>query len=149
MPEANLSDQIYVFLYSVLSGALCGAGYSLLKTLRATLGFSNIITVVCDILFMLTFTLITVIFSVGFTDGFVRMYVIIGEILGFFAFVLTLGKFINIIFKGVLLFAHNIKRRIQKFFAVFIKKLLKARDKMLYNIENKSHICMAEQKGER
>lgn len=137
MLDVNLSDQTYTFLCSLLSGVLLGALYSVFKCIRRLFADGKISTVIIDVLYMLVFTVVTTLFSIGFTDGFVRYFVVAGEITGLLVFKFTVGflidKLFGVIFKGF----SKIKRIFQKNISVILKKLLKARHKMLYNIENK------------
>lgn len=149
MIDVKLTDQTLTFLCSLLSGVILGGVYILFKCIRNTFKNRKISTAVCDILYMLVFTVITCLFSIGFTDGFVRYYVVAGEIAGFFAFRFTLGfviyKLYELLFK---LFSKN-KRIFQKNISVFLKKLLKAGHKMLYNKINKRTNRVNSKKGER
>ena len=137
MLDVKLSDQTFTFLCSLLSGVLAGVFYTALKVLRKVFSDSKIVTVISDVIFMLVFTVITCLFSIGFTDGFVRYFVVAGEIAGFFFFLLTLGFIIDKLFEGLLKAVRKIKGFFQKNISVFLKKLLKARHKMLYNKVNK------------
>ncbi|MBR3988755.1 MAG: spore cortex biosynthesis protein YabQ [Clostridia bacterium] len=133
MIDVKLTDQTRTFLCSLLSGVLLGAVYILFKCLRTSWGNRKIPTVVCDVLFMLFFTVITCLFSIGFTDGFVRYYVVAGEIAGLFVFKLTLGVVVYKLYELIFKLISRINRFIQKNISVFLKKLLKAWHKMLYN----------------
>ncbi len=137
MLDVKLSDQTYAFLCSLLCGLCLGALYTVFKCLRKLFSNRKIPTVILDITYMLIFTAVTCLFSIGFTDGFVRYFVVAGEIGGIFAFKFTLGfviyKLFIISFKGF----SKIKRIFRKNISVILKKLLKARHKMLYNKVNK------------
>ena len=137
MLDVKLSEQTYTFLCSLLCGISLGFLYVVFKCLRKTFSNRKTPTVILDIFYMIIFTFITVLFSIGFTDGFVRYYVVAGEIIGVFAFRFTIGiafyKLFELAFKAF----SKIKRIFQKNISVILKKLLKARHKMLYNKVNK------------
>lgn len=149
MRDANLSAQFSCFLYSLLSGAILGAVYTVLSFLRSSNPKGKIRIFILDILFMVIFAFLTMIFSIGFTDGIVRYYVVAGEIAGFFAWYLSLGRLICKAFGKVFSVLCKIRAAFRKNITVFSKKLLKARDKMLYNIEKKNHRDMDLTKGEK
>lgn len=137
MLDVNLSSQSYTFLCSLLSGLILGVTYTFFKCIRT--GFNNrkIPTVVCDIAYMLIFTLITYLFSIGFTDGFVRYYVVAGELIVILVYKFTLGILIDKLFVTLFKLFRKVYRFFQKNISVFAKKLLKASHNMLYNKVNK------------
>ncbi len=137
MLEVTLSSQLYTFLYSMVCGAVAGAIYILLSFVRTVFKNKRPIVFVCDVAFMLVFAVITYIFSVGFTQGFVRVYVLTGEIIGFVVFKLTLGSLSQRLFRYIFSIFSKISAIIQKNISVFAKKLLKQSHKMLYNKDKK------------
>lgn len=137
MLDVNLSSQGYTFLCSLLSGLILGVIYTVFKFIRYVLGNRKTPTVVCDTAYMLIFTLITYLFSIGFTDGFVRYYVVVGEIIGVFVYKFTLGLLFDKIFALLFKSFRKVYRLFQKNITVFAKKLLKASHNMLYNKVNK------------
>ena len=147
MPQIDFTFIFVCFGLSVAAGAILGIIYSFFKLIRIIYQ-SVTATVISDILFMILFTVITLVFSIGFTDGFVRYYVLAGEFLGFYLSKIALGKMIDKILILILKIIKKSVYYVKKFFVGFIKKLLKARDNMLYNKENKNHTCM-KKKGRR
>ncbi len=137
MLDVKLSDQTFTFLCSILSGLILGVLYSVFKCMRRLFSDRRIPTVILDVLYMLVFTVVTTLFSIGFTDGFVRYFVVAGELMGLLGFKLTLGFLIDKLFMVLFKAFSKIKRIFQKNISVFLKKLLKARHKMLYNKVNK------------
>ena len=137
MLEVTLRSQLYTFVCSMVSGILAGAVYTLFGFLRSAFKNRRTINFICDVIFMLVFAIITYIFSVGFCDGFVRVYVLVGEIIGFLAFNFTLGSVLKRIFCSVYGFMGKITLSLQKNIAQIAKKLLKQTHKMLYNKHKK------------
>ena len=137
MLDVKLTDQTFTFLYSLLSGMLLGVIYIIFKCLRKAFKNRKLPTVVFDVTFMLVFTAVTCLFSIGFTNGFVRYYILIGEITGFLIIKFTLGIAIYKLFEHIFKLFSKISRFFQKNISVFVKKLLKASHNMLYNIVNK------------
>lgn len=137
MLEVTLSSQLYTFLYSIVCGAAAGVVYTILSFIRTVFKNKRSITFLCDVAFMLIFAVITYIFSVGFTQGFVRVYVLAGEIIGFVVFKLTLGSLSQRLFRYIFSIFSKISAIIQKNISVFAKKVLKQSHKMLYNKDKK------------
>ena len=142
MQHTDFSSQFLYFSLSLAVGMISGITYSLFKILRGIYSGKISVIVISDILFMFLFTVITLVFSIGFTDGFVRYYVLTGEILGFFLYKISIGKLFDRLFAFMIMILRKSVYYIQKIFVGFIKKLLKASDKMLYNKEYKNHTCM-------
>jgi len=141
MLDTNLSYQLTTFLCSVLCGMCAGVFYTVLKCIRYVFK-SKFVTVFCDLLFMVSFALVTFVFSIGYCDGYVRYYIFFGELLGIFLFVFTVGRLVFWFFEKILAIISKCYRAIQKNLKQIAKKLLKASNNMLYNIKNKSNIHM-------
>lgn len=149
MLDVKLYDQTYTFLFSLLSGAVLGIIYTIFKCLRKAFDNRKLPTVISDVIYMLIFTAMTCLFSIGFTDGFVRFFVVIDELIGFLAIKFTVGHIFYKLFEYVFKIFSKIKVIFQKNISVFAKKLLKASHKMLYNIENKRTNLVNSKKGVR
>ena len=126
MLDVKLYDQTYTFLFSLLSGAVLGIIYTIFKCLRKAFDNRKLPTVISDVIYMLIFTAMTCLFSIGFTDGFVRFFVVIGEVIGFLAIKFTVGhifyklfEYVFKIFSKITLFCKNLSQKIWKY-----KKLL-------------------------
>lgn len=145
MLEVSLNSQTLAFLCSILNGLIIGVVYTFFKCIRVALKNSKAVTFVCDVCFMLFFTFVTMIFSIGFTLGFVRYFVVAGEIVGLVAYKFTLGRLFDTLFNILFRAFGKFCGAFQKNIKGFIKKLLKARHKMLYNKDKKKTIL----KGER
>lgn len=137
MIEVTLSSQLSAFLWAVACGALAGAVYSVFAVLRMLFKNGRIATFFCDVCFMLIFAVITYIFSVGFTEGLVRVYVIIGEITGLLAFRFTLGALFQRLIQLFFSIFSKISGFLQKNISQIAKKLLKQTHNMLYNNHKK------------
>ena len=66
--------------------------YGALKFLRFCFSFGKAATFVCDVLFMLTSAVALFMFSLGFLNGAVRVYVLLGALTGFLTLRLTVGR---------------------------------------------------------
>lgn len=149
MLDVNLTSQTYTLLCSLICGLILGVAYTFFKCIRTAFNNRKIPTVICDVVYMLLFTLITYFFSIGFTDGFVRYYVVIGEFIVILIYKFTLGILIDKLFAVIYKHIRKFYGFLQKNISGFIKKLLKATHKMLYNKVNKKDISTDCQKGVR
>ena len=91
MDQANLTDSL-VFLWSVFLGFLFGVYYEFFRFLR--LGFRHPTALVAleDLLFFLPTCAVYILFTFAFSDGVVRMFSLIGTLLGFLFYLVTLGR---------------------------------------------------------
>lgn len=149
MLDLSLTSQTYTFLCSLLSGLILGVLYTIFKCIRTAFGNGRVATAICDIIYMLVFTFVTYIFSIGFTDGFVRYYVVTGEILAILTYKFTLGRLFDKLFAVLFKLFCKFSAFLQKNISGFVKKLLKASHNMLYNKVNKKGKPMNTLKGER
>ena len=149
MLSVNISEQGVCFLCSVISGLTLGAFYTILKLLREAFGNRKASTIIFDLVFMLAFTIVTFIFSTGYTEGFVRYSVVIGEVSGIILFKITLGKLLHSLFVYILVILRKALSFARKNITKFTEKVLKARRDMLYNKENKRSKNNISRKGKR
>lgn len=133
MTVVSLSSQSYIFLCSLLCGVGLGAVYTIFKLARGIFNHRKLPTVLLDIGYMLAVTVVTFIFSVGFTDGYVRYYTPVGELAGILMYKLTLGRIFDRLFSLLIKAFFKAYGFVQKNISVFAKKLLKASGKVLYN----------------
>ncbi len=149
MLDVSLSSQTYTFLCSLISGLILGVSYTFFKCIRTAFNNRKIPTVICDIAYMLFFAVVTCYFSIGFTDGFVRYYVVAGEIIIILIYKFTLGRLIDKLFVVIFKLIRKFSRFLRKNISGFVKKLLKATHNMLYNKVNKKTKSTDYQKGVR
>ena len=79
------------FLLAVLTGALIAVVYDALRILRILLGLSRGVTAVLDILFMAFSAVLTFLLCLAVNFGFLRLVLLLGEVLGFALYFLTFG----------------------------------------------------------
>ena len=79
----TLSEQTLIFLYSCLFGVLLSCYFDLFRVIRLICGNRKTVTLVCDLLFFFSGTVFVYLFFVRFCSGQIRVYVLIGELLGF------------------------------------------------------------------
>ncbi len=162
MWEINISNQFLTLLYSICLGAILCFFYDFLRASRKT-GFNSFIAVfITDILFWIISAFVTFIFLMSRTNGEIRGYVLVGQLIGFVISRLTVSRFILLFFVFLFNLIKNLNRLLNKAFNVVysktdkillkifkiikktlktliksIKKLLKNRHKLLYtNVNN-------------
>ncbi len=85
------SVQLYELFLCGGMGFLLGGCYDVFHLLRACV-HNKIFTVAADIVFCLLSGLIGFLFCLAVTDGVLRVYVLVGFLVGFFAYRYTVGK---------------------------------------------------------
>lgn len=129
----TLSDQLLCFGCSVLCGLGIGVFYELLRLLRAVFNRSRVVVFFCDILFMVVFALVTVLFSISYSRGVTRYFVVLGEVAGILSVVFTLGR-LNVRF--LVPAFQKIRQKSRKIAVNMVKpakKLLQVITNILYN----------------
>lgn len=114
-------NQAYLFLMFSLNGLIIGLLFDIFRILRKTFKTNNFITYIEDILFW-TLTGISIIFFMyNFSDGNLRIYMILGLIIGVLIYLITFSKIII----NISIVLINIIKNIITFIARPIKKFLK------------------------
>ncbi len=129
-------QQSTAFLYSLLLGLGVGVLYGGFKIIRVSFCSGRVSVFILDFIFMIISTLAVYIFSVAFIQGYIRVYIILGTLLGFSAYRLSLGRLFSKLYCPVIGFISNIMSKILLKIKIFTKKLLKIAYKILYNIIN-------------
>ena len=87
----SLSTQTRSFLLSLGFGLIIGILYDVLRVVRIFLSFSKIAAYVTDFLFSVLSAVMTFLFCLSVSNGEVRLYIILGEFIGFSVFYLSFG----------------------------------------------------------
>ena len=132
--ELSFAQQSAAFLYSIPLGAALGVIYGALALLRYTFSVKKGAVIALDILYMLCCSFCVFFFSLGFLDGYIRIYVIFGCLTGFFIYRLTIGRVFQRILKPIFRTARRIIAAILTKIKIIAKKLLKIGCEILYNI---------------
>lgn len=132
--EQSFAVQSTAFLYSLPLGAVLGAIYGIIALLRKTLNLKKGTVIALDITFMLLCAVSIFYFSLGFLDGYIRVYVIFGAGLGFFIYRLTIGRLLQRILNPIISWIKRIIVAIFTKIKLIAKKLLKIGYHILYNV---------------
>ncbi|MBE6728705.1 MAG: hypothetical protein E7568_00540 [Ruminococcaceae bacterium] len=137
MWEISLYSQIISFFCAILIGAMLSAFYDAFKGIRKTFYFSKTAVFFQDITFWLCVTLTTFLLLIARCNGEIRGYIIIGELIGFFAYRCTLSRLLLPIF---LMFLKKI-RKIKWSYSRLVNKASVQLSKMIVKIwSNKGKI---------
>lgn len=132
--EQSFAVQSTAFLYSLPLGAVLGIIYGVLALLRHTLSLKKSAVIALDITFMLLCAVSIFYFSLGFLDGYIRVYVIFGAGLGFFIYRFTIGRLLQRILNPIISWIKRIIVAIFTKIKNIAKKLLKIGYHILYNV---------------
>lgn len=141
--EQSFAVQSTAFLYSLPLGAVLGIIYGVLALLRHTLNLKKSAVIALDITFMLLCAVSIFYFSLGFLDGYIRVYVIFGAGLGFFIYRLTIGRLLQRILNPIISWIKRIIVAIFTKIKLIAKKLLKIGYHILYNVGGRIVIKMS------
>lgn len=122
-----------VFLYSLLSGIILYLIYAVFEFVRIFFKNNRAVCITADILFMTVASLVTFILSLAFNNGRVRLFTCMGELMGFFVMLFTVGRVTKRVFAYVLIKTKKICCIILKFFKKVTIKPLKKLQGLLYN----------------
>lgn len=118
----SLSTQTKSFLLSLGFGLIIGILYDLLRVIRLLFFSSKIALFITDFLFSLISCILTFLFCLCVSNGEVRLYIIVGEIIGFGVFYFSFGAVaVKFSEKTVNKILKIIKRIISFIFSPFIK----------------------------
>ena len=125
----SISEEVVIFLWSVLSGAFIMLTYDIFSAARNTNKFSVFVCNVCDGVFVTSACAIMIFVLFSVSNGYVRGFEFAGAFIGAILYKLTLGRIFPFVFQKIMLFFFNV-------FKVFLKMVLtpvKLMYKIIYN----------------
>ena len=131
-----VAEQVYIFLSSVLVGAIMGVVFDFFRALRRNGNTKNIIVYVQDVVFWFIVAVIIITSSFMLNDGELRGYMLIAYLLGALLYMLILSNYI----KGTFIFIMNLIEKGFKFITKPICKLTEKINKKEEILENKQEI---------
>ena len=90
----SLTRQVQNFLISFGFGFLLGIVYDLFFVVRNLISKKKAVAIICDTLFILLASLLSFLLLLVITDGQIRGYILLGELLGFLIYYFSLGVFV-------------------------------------------------------
>lgn len=97
-----LTDQLFVFLTSMLIGAALGLLYDVFRISRVAFFTPSVVIFAEDVLFFAICGVVTFLFGLTVIDGALRVFLIIGELLGAVLYYCTLGKLVMGVSKKII-----------------------------------------------
>ena len=122
-------NQAYLFLIFTVNGILIGLLFDFFRILRKTIKTVNMVTYIEDILFWILTGISIIFFMYKFSDGSLRLFMLLGLCFGIIVYMLTLS---NLIIKTVIYIIEILKKIIHT-----IIKIVKVPLKVIYNIIDK------------
>lgn len=129
----NMGEQTKIFALSLGFGFLIGIFYDVLRLFRLLCSNSKKVFMVFDLLYTLAAAIATFLFLLTVTGGSVRAYVLLGELLGFLIYFVTLGTLLSTFFERIVACLKRViskiskgcKRLFHRMFAPFRRHFLK------------------------
>ena len=135
--------ELYSFLVYLISGMIIGILFDIFRILRKSFQTPDIITYIEDILFWILTGIFLIIVLFKFSDGQLRIYQIIGLLIGAIIYMLSISKFFIKINVTIIRFIKNIVYKIIKILLYpikiicnIIKKMFKPFTFFVINLRN-------------
>ena len=132
-----VENQAYLFLVFSLTGIFIGCLFDFFRILRKLFKTSNLITYIEDILFWILTGIIVLYVIWYFNDGEIRLYLLLGLIMGIIIYILTIS---NIFFKVVFNILNKTKKILTSILSplfLFLTKIFQNILKLLTNFHKK------------
>lgn len=140
-------NQILIVFYSFIFGAFLGLVYDFTSIVGLIFGFkklnikdkreiliknnkwneklNKILLCLSDIIFFVIASVLIAIFVFGVNNGTVRWYILIGNLIGFVIYRITLGKLISILLSYISYFIRFLVYKTISHLNLFVKKIIK------------------------
>lgn len=128
--ENGILTQLYSMLVFIISGIFIGIFFDIFRILRKSFHTPDIITYIEDVLFWLITGLFLIFIIFNFTNGEIRIYNIIGLILGSLLYMILISKIFIKINVKIVLFIKKIVISITKILIIPIQFLAKILQKI-------------------
>ncbi|MNS79592.1 Spore protein YabQ [compost metagenome] len=119
-----ISYQLYCFFVFFAIGIISGITFDIFRILRKTFKTIDFIIYIQDILFWIMIGFLLLYGLCFYTDGEIRLYLIIAVFLGFLVYIITISKYIILVCSSITIFIKNIFINIFIFLSNFAKKIL-------------------------
>lgn len=115
--ESWLVEETLLFLKACALGAVLGACYDGFRILRAAVRFHTVLVFVQDVLYFVGVTIVTFAFLLAYNDGELRMFILIGELMGAVLYFFSLSLIVMGLSKQII-------RMVKRIFGVVFRPLL-------------------------
>lgn len=176
--EITVAGQTWIFLMSAALGAALGVFYDVFRIVRIAVRTPPAVVLIEDLVFSIVCTAATFLFLIGADKGQLRIFLLIGEAVGFALYYCTVGALmigaargIIAVIKKVYMFFWKLLvapilrllKKIRLFLGKIMKRLaicikhpaensnlpLKKNSRILYNLRNRLHRCGQRKKKEK
>ena len=89
----NLLNQLYLLFVFLISGVLIGVLFDIFRILRKSFKTPDIITYMEDVLFWILTGIFLIYIVLQYSDGKIRIYMIVSLILGFILYIVAISKY--------------------------------------------------------
>ena len=120
----TVTEQTRLFLWACLIGVGLGIVYDCFRVLRIVFNHKFVAVFIEDVLFTIFYALCLFVYMTECSRGQIRFFVIIGSLLGFVAYLLTVGFVVVTIFRCAVFVIKKIFIRIYELIFMPIKKVL-------------------------
>lgn len=136
MWEISVYNQILTFAWSLVLGALWCFTYDIICSMRRVYVWARWIVFISDVLLWVIYAFVTFIFLISRTNGEIRSYVLLGEILGFLVFRIVASRFVVMFFVFIFTKVKKICNQVKRVFYATFEKLEQIVLKSLQNTSN-------------
>ena len=126
-------EQVYIFLRTILVGAIMGVVFDFFRALRRNGNTRNVIVYLQGIVFWLIVAVIIITSSFILNNGELRGYMLIGYLLGAFLYLLMLSCYV----KGIFAFIMNLWDKMFTWITKPFEKIIEKFEKKDEKLENK------------
>ncbi len=110
----RMASETMVFLFACLAGVFLGVVYDIFRFCRLIHRDVKTLVFLEDLLFALVASIVTFYFQIHYCSGWLRGFVLLGELLGFLAYHFTLGEITIRLFRLIVRIVSTILRWIWK-----------------------------------
>ncbi len=145
MVEITLLSQIWLFISSVIFGVALSIIYDFFCVLKLMIKCNNILKTICDIIYFVFISILTFIFLLIFNFGEVRIFILIGMLVGWWIYHYFIGRLNVSIINRIVCFINHVflKLRMKIAYPIVntIKNLARAIIKKIATIKFKKIFC--------
>ena len=120
-------SQIQIFWYACILGIIMGIIYDVFRIIRLLVSWKDWQVFIQDIVYFFIVGISTFLFALAYNKGDVRAYLIVGEIIGWIIYYITIGE---IVYRFSEAIAKFIKKILMKFTKLICKPLIKIVNKL-------------------
>lgn len=119
-----ISAQTMVFGYAVLFGMILGMVYDVFRITRIAFKHSTVVIAVQDIFYLLVCAVVTFFYMLTVTQGQIRIFIFIGELIGWVFYYFTIGELVIGVSSAIIKFIKRLLAFLYKLFILPIFRLI-------------------------